>query len=68
MEEIVQGYSIAGRLDPVAMVRVKTNGNLADIVTRHMQMITRIETTEPLIALRTGSGVGLEGAFWLATK
>ena len=43
MEGISEVYSVAGRFDLVAMVRVKTNEDLADIVTTGMQKIPGIE-------------------------
>ena len=68
MEGITEVYSVAGRFDLVAMVRVKTNEDLADIVTTRMQKIDGIESTVTLIAFRTYSRVDLEGVFSLGTK
>jgi DNA-binding Lrp family transcriptional regulator len=68
MEGITEVYSVAGRFDLVAMVRVKTNEDLADIVTTRMQKIDGIESTETLIAFRTYSRVDLEGVFSLGAK
>ena len=68
MEGITEVYSVAGRFDLVAMVRVKTNEDLADIVTTRMQKIEGIESTETLIAFRAYSRVDLEGVFSLGAK
>jgi len=68
MEGISEVYSVAGRFDLVAMVRVKTNEDLADIVTTRMQRIEGIESTETLIAFRAYSRVDLEGVFSLGAK
>ncbi|PWT74044.1 MAG: AsnC family transcriptional regulator [Proteobacteria bacterium] len=68
MEGITEVYSVAGRFDLVAMVRVKNNEDLADIVTTRMQKIDGIESTETLIAFRAYSRVDLEGVFSLGTK
>lgn len=67
-EGISEVYSVAGRYDLVAMVRVRTNEELADIVTNRMQRIDGIEGTETLIAFRTYSKVDLEGVFSLGMK
>ena len=48
-EGITEVYSVAGRYDLVAMVRVRTNEELADVVTNRMQRIEGIESTETLI-------------------
>jgi len=58
-------YSVAGSVDLVAMVRVKSNDELADVVTNEMQRIEGIESTETLIAFRAYSRVDLEGVFSL---
>ena len=58
-------YSVAGNVDLVAMVRVKSNDELAEVVTNQMQRIEGIESTETLIAFRAYSRVDLEGVFSL---
>ena len=65
---ISEVYSVAGRFDLVAMVRVKTNEDLADIVTTGMQKIPGIESTETLIAFRAYSRLDLEGVFSIGLK
>lgn len=67
-EGITEVYSVAGRYDLVAMVRVRTNEELADVVTNRMQRIDGIESTETLIAFRALSRVDLEGVFSLGMK
>jgi DNA-binding Lrp family transcriptional regulator len=67
-EGISEVYSVAGRYDLVAMVRVRSNEELADIVTNRMQRIDGIESTETLIAFRAYSRVDLEGVFSLGMK
>ena len=63
LEGISEVYSVAGRFDLVAMVRVKANEDLADIITTRMQKIDGIDSTETLIAFRAYSRVDLEGVF-----
>jgi DNA-binding Lrp family transcriptional regulator len=67
-EGIAEVYSVAGRYDLVAMVRVRTNDELAEVVTTRMQKIDGIESTETLIAFRAFSRVDLEGVFSLGMK
>jgi DNA-binding Lrp family transcriptional regulator len=67
-EGIAEVYSVAGRYDLVAMVRVRTNDELAEVVTNRMQKIDGIESTETLIAFRAFSRVDLEGVFSLGMK
>ena len=67
-EGISEVYSVAGRYDLVAMVRVRTNEDLADIVTNRLQRIEGIESTETLIAFRAYSRIDLEGVFSIGMK
>jgi len=68
MEGISEVYSVAGRFDLVAMVRVKSNEDLADVVTNKMQKLEAIEATETLIAFRAYSQHDLEGIFSIGLK
>ena len=68
MEGISEVYSVAGRFDLVAIARVKTNEELADIVTTRMHRIDGIESTETLIAFRAYSRLDLEGVFSIGLK
>ena len=67
-EGITEVYSVAGRYDLVAMVRVRSNEELADVVTNRMQRIEGIESTETLISFRAYSKVDLEGVFSIGMK
>jgi len=64
-EGISEVYSVAGRFDLVAMVRVKANEDLADVVTKRLQRVDGIQTTETLIAFRAYSKMDLDGVFSL---
>jgi DNA-binding Lrp family transcriptional regulator len=68
IEGITEVYSVAGRFDLVAMVRVGTNEALADIVTTRMHKIDGIEATETLIAFRAYSRHDLEDVFSIGMK
>lgn len=63
MKQISEVYSVAGRYDLVAILRVKTNEDLADLVTNHMLKVNGIRTTETLVAFRAYSRHDLEAMF-----
>jgi DNA-binding Lrp family transcriptional regulator len=56
-------YSIGGRYDLVAIIRVRHNEDLADVVTDHIRKIEGILKTETLLAFRAYSRHDLEGLF-----
>ena len=63
MNGISEVYSVAGRYDLVAVIRVKENRDLADLITSHMLRVDGIEDTETLIAFRAYSEHDLERMF-----
>jgi DNA-binding Lrp family transcriptional regulator len=63
MEGITEVYSVAGRYDLVAIIRVKENEKLAELVTNHIRKIEGIEKSETLIAFRVYSRYDLDMAF-----
>jgi DNA-binding Lrp family transcriptional regulator len=60
---ISEVYSVGGRYDLAVLIRVKTNEDLADLVTRRMSQVGGIRSTETLIAFRTYSKHDLEAMF-----
>ncbi len=60
---ITEVYSVAGRVDLAAIIRVQTNEQLAEIVTNQMLKIPGIARTETLIAFRVFSKHDLEQMF-----
>ncbi len=60
---ISEVYSVAGRYDLVAVIRVKTNEALADLVTGRIRQVAAIQATETLIAFRAYSRHDLEAMF-----
>jgi DNA-binding Lrp family transcriptional regulator len=60
---ISEVYSVAGRVDLAAVIRVQNNDQLAEIVTNHMLKIPGIASTETLIAFRVFSKHDLEQMF-----
>ena len=60
---ITEVYSVAGRVDLVAVIRVPDSDSLAEIVTDKMLKIPGILRTETLIAFRVFSKHDLESMF-----
>lgn len=68
VEGISEVYTVAGRYDLVAMVRVRRNEDLADLVTGRLRDLDGIESTETLISFRTWSRHDLESLFSLGLE
>ena len=60
---ITEVFSVAGRYDLVAILRVRDNDELAEVVTRQMLQVTGITRSETLIAFRVFSRHDLERMF-----
>jgi len=56
-------YSVAGRYDLVAIIRVDNNEKMADLVTGRMLKVEGIIDSETLISFRVFSQHDLEGMF-----
>ena len=65
MPEITEVFSVAGKFDLVATVRVPANEALADLVTDRMSELPGITHSETLIAFRAYSRRDLEAGFSL---
>jgi DNA-binding Lrp family transcriptional regulator len=65
---ISEVYSVSGSYDLVAIARVKTNEELADLVTSRLLKVGGIKETETLISFRAYSRFDLEAAFSLGPK
>ena len=63
MEEVSEVYSVAGRYDLAAVIRVADNERLAAVVTNHMLKVKGIIKSETLIAFRVYSRHDLESMF-----
>jgi len=63
MEGVTEVYSVAGQYDLVAIVRVKDNEALAELVTGRMLKLDGIRRSETLIAFRVYSRYDLERMF-----
>ncbi|HET6568981.1 MAG TPA: Lrp/AsnC ligand binding domain-containing protein [Rhodothermales bacterium] len=63
LDGVSEVHSVAGRYDLVAIIRVKNNERLADVVTNHIRQIAGIERSETLIGFRVYSRHDLERLF-----
>ncbi len=65
IEGVSEVFSVAGRVDLVATIRVKTNEELAEVVAKRFATVEGIEATETLIAFQVYSRELLEAGFAL---
>jgi DNA-binding Lrp family transcriptional regulator len=63
MDGVSEVYSVGGRFDLVAVIRVKNNEQLALLVTEQMLQVEGITASETLIAFRVFSRHDLEAMF-----
>jgi DNA-binding Lrp family transcriptional regulator len=63
IDGISEVYSVSGNYDLVAIVRVKTNDDLANLVTSRMHAIEAILQTETMLAFKAYSRHDLEAMF-----
>lgn len=60
---ISEVFSVAGRYDLVAILRVRENSDVAEIVSDHIRRADGVASTETLIAFRVYSREDIEGIF-----
>lgn len=63
MEGVAEVHSVAGRYDLIAILRVRRNEDLADLVTDKIRQLEGIEASETLIGFRVISRYDLERMF-----
>ncbi len=63
MPEISEVYSVTGLYDLVAIVRTKTNDDVAELVTHQLGTIDGIDKTDTMLAFKTFSKHDLESMF-----
>ncbi len=68
LKGITEVFSVAGRYDLVAVLRVHDNESLADLVTSRMLQVEGIEQSETLIAFKVFSRHDLEAMFSLGLE
>ncbi|HOW98857.1 MAG TPA: Lrp/AsnC ligand binding domain-containing protein [Kiritimatiellia bacterium] len=64
---ISEVYSVAGQYDLVAIIRVKDNEGMADLVTKHLLKVRGITRSQTLIAFQVYSKHDLETMFSIGT-
>jgi DNA-binding Lrp family transcriptional regulator len=65
MDGVQEVFSVAGRHDLVAIVKVAQNDDLADVISNKMRHLEGIVETETMIAFRAYSRKELEAGFEL---
>ena len=65
MAGVQEVFSVAGRVDLVAIVKVARNEDLADVISDEMRHLEGIVETETMIAFRAYSKKELEAGFEL---
>lgn len=63
MEGISEVYSVSGNYDLIALVRVKSNDDLATLVTKKLLSIDSILKSETMLAFKAFSRHDLEAMF-----
>jgi len=63
MQGVAEVYSVTGQYDLVAILRLKDNEQLAEIVTKQMSKLDGIQRSETMLALRWYSRHDLERVF-----
>lgn len=63
IDSISEVYSVSGKYDLVAMVRVKSNEELSDLVTNQLKTVAGITHTETMLAFRAYSRHDLDAMF-----
>ena len=63
VDGITEVFSVSGRYDLIAIVRVARNEDVADVVSDRMRHLKGIVKTETLISFRVYSRADLEGPF-----
>lgn len=63
VEGVSEVYSVAGRYDLAAIIRVKANEDMAKVVTENIRKVAGITSSETLIAFRVYSRHDLDRMF-----
>ncbi|HEX2495036.1 MAG TPA: Lrp/AsnC ligand binding domain-containing protein [Steroidobacter sp.] len=59
---VAEVFSVAGPYDLVALVKVRENEDLADVITNHLSKLKGVLETQTLIAFRVYTKAELSGA------
>ena len=63
IDGVSEVYSVSGKYDLVVIVRVQSNDDLADLVTKEMLSIDAIVSSETMLAFKAFSRHDLEAMF-----
>jgi DNA-binding Lrp family transcriptional regulator len=67
LKGVAEVFSVAGQYDLVAIVRVKENEQLAEVVSDKMRKLPGVVLTETMIAFRVFTKEAVEGMFDLGS-
>ena len=67
IEGITEVYSVSGRFDLVAIIRLMNNDDLAKLITEEIVKVDGITKTESMVAFKTLSKHDLESMFDLGS-
>ncbi|HOA87753.1 MAG TPA: Lrp/AsnC ligand binding domain-containing protein [Propioniciclava tarda] len=65
LDGVTEVYSVTGRIDLIAVVRVRDHDAVAEVVTGRLNKVPGVKSTETHIAFRAYSSHDLEAAFSL---
>jgi DNA-binding Lrp family transcriptional regulator len=65
IDGVSEVYSVTGRIDLIALVRVRSHDEVADVVADRLNKVDGVKSTETHIAFRAYSRHDLEAAFSL---
>ena len=68
IDGISEVYSVSGNYDLIAVVRVRSNEELSDLVTKKLLKINSILKTETMLAFKAYSRHDLEAIFSIGTQ
>lgn len=65
LDEVSEVYSVSGKYDLIAIVRVRSNDDLSKLVTEKLRVVDNIVATETMLAFKAYSNHDLESMFSL---
>jgi DNA-binding Lrp family transcriptional regulator len=68
LDGVTEVYSVTGEIDLVAMVRVRRQEQLAEVISERLVKLPGVVRTETLIAFRTYSQHDLDAAFSIGVE
>jgi DNA-binding Lrp family transcriptional regulator len=68
VEGIAEVYTVTGEWDFIAVIRVRQQDDLADVVTKHLTKLDDIQRTQTMVAFQQFSAHDLEAMFGLGLE